>query len=187
MKNLKDYILVVENAIPSFFCDEIVAYYEVSDEWDHAKIGGNPEQTNEEECSSIDKSKRNCTEIHLTESIFEKHLFKIAKNCLKRYLIKHPDARTNVGRGEAFSILKYEPDGFYKEHIDADPMAPRVLSLSIVLNDEFTGGEFCFSDGNHKINLKKGSAIMFPSNFMYKHQVLPVKSGTRYSIVTWFN
>jgi hypothetical protein len=28
---------------------------------------------------------------------------------------------------------------------------------------------------------------MFPSNFMYPHAIKPVLSGTRYSIITWFD
>ena len=36
------------------------------------------------------------------------------------------------------------------------------------------------------IKLKKGDAIMFPSNFMYPHEIMPVTQGTRYSIITWF-
>ena len=34
--------------------------------------------------------------------------------------------------------------------------------------------------------LEKGDALMFPSNFMYPHEVMPVTKGTRYSIITWF-
>jgi predicted 2-oxoglutarate/Fe(II)-dependent dioxygenase YbiX len=37
-----------------------------------------------------------------------------------------------------------------------------------------------------KYNLKKGSVLMFPSNFMYPHEILEVTKGTRYSIITWF-
>ena len=36
------------------------------------------------------------------------------------------------------------------------------------------------------IKLKKADAIMFPSNFMYPHEIMPVTQGTRYSIITWF-
>ena len=32
---------------------------------------------------------------------------------------------------------------------------------------------------------KKGSAIIFPSNFMFPHEVNRIEKGTRYSIVTW--
>ena len=48
------------------------------------------------------------------------------------------------------------------------------------------GGEFSFFNNTLVYSLKKGSAIMFPSNFLYPHSVLPVINGTRYSIVTWF-
>ena len=37
-----------------------------------------------------------------------------------------------------------------------------------------------------KYKLDKGDAIMFPSNFMYPHEIMPVTKGTRYSAITWF-
>jgi predicted 2-oxoglutarate/Fe(II)-dependent dioxygenase YbiX len=54
------------------------------------------------------------------------------------------------------------------------------------LNDDFEGGEFVFFNKELKYKLEKGDAIMFPSNFMYPHEVMPVTQGTRYSIITWF-
>jgi hypothetical protein len=183
---LTNYIVVIENAAPSVFCDEIVNYYEFSNEWKDAKIGVAPKESGGV-AAVVSKDKRKCGEILLTESMFEKPLFNISKNCLERYVAKYPDVRSTVARGEAFSILKYKPDGFYTEHIDTSPMSPRVLSLSLVLNDGFTGGEFSFFGGKYKVKLKKGSAIMFPSNFMYPHAVLPIQKGVRYSIVTWYN
>jgi len=32
---------------------------------------------------------------------------------------------------------------------------------------------------------KKGSVIIFPSNFMFPHYVKKVTKGERYSIITW--
>ncbi len=61
-----------------------------------------------------------------------------------------------------------------------------IPSVSVVglLNDEFTGGEFVmFRDTDMK--LKKGDVLVFPSNYLYPHRVDKVKSGTRYSFVTW--
>jgi predicted 2-oxoglutarate/Fe(II)-dependent dioxygenase YbiX len=60
------------------------------------------------------------------------------------------------------------------------------VSCSFALNDNYEGGEFSFFDGQIKIKLPKGAALLFPSNFMYPHQILPVTNGTRYSIITWF-
>ena len=34
-------------------------------------------------------------------------------------------------------------------------------------------------------NPQRGDLVIFPSSFTYPHEVLPVKSGTRYSIITW--
>jgi predicted 2-oxoglutarate/Fe(II)-dependent dioxygenase YbiX len=62
----------------------------------------------------------------------------------------------------------------------------RSVSCSFALNDDFEGGEFAFFDRELKYKLGKGDAIMFPSNFMYPHEVMPVTKGTRYSIITWF-
>ena len=56
-------------------------------------------------------------------------------------------------------------------------------SVLLFLNDDFKGGDFIISDITYKT--KKGSAIVFPSNFMFPHEVKLVEKGTRYSIVTW--
>ena len=61
----------------------------------------------------------------------------------------------------------------------------RTLSCSLALNDGYEGGELAFFDGELKYKLKKGDMMIFPSSFTYPHQVLPVISGTRYSIITW--
>ena len=44
-----------------------------------------------------------------------------------------------------------------------------------------------FFDGQHTQELKKGSVVVFPSSYTYPHQVTPVTSGERYSVVSWFN
>jgi predicted 2-oxoglutarate/Fe(II)-dependent dioxygenase YbiX len=65
-------------------------------------------------------------------------------------------------------------------------MHPRSVSCSFALNDDYEGGEFAFFDRELKYKLKKGSILLFPSSFMYPHEIMPVTKGTRYSIVTWF-
>jgi DNA-directed RNA polymerase beta subunit len=46
------------------------------------------------------------------------------------------------------------------------------------------GGEFVMFDDT-TIELPKGSLLIFPSNFLYPHQVLPVTKGTRHAFVSW--
>ena len=58
------------------------------------------------------------------------------------------------------------------------------LSLLGCLNDDYEGGELIFWDDT-EIELKGGSLLIFPSNFLYPHEVKPVKKGSRYSYVSW--
>jgi predicted 2-oxoglutarate/Fe(II)-dependent dioxygenase YbiX len=84
-----------------------------------------------------------------------------------------------------FDILRYDVGQYIGSHFD--DMVPRVLSMSIALNDEYTGGEFRFwGDPDRTLRLPAGCALMFPPNFMYPHEILPVTSGVRYSMITWF-
>jgi|TARA_B110001454_G_C12578184_1_gene374904 PKHD-type hydroxylase len=98
-------------------------------------------------------------------------------------------------------VTKYTKDGFYSWHTDSlgshndvhtDPDNKllfgntRKLSMSILLNDDYEGGNFEFRGiGEEEECLEgEGSIIVFPS-FSW-HQVTPVTRGTRYSLVAWF-
>ena len=87
-------------------------------------------------------------------------------------------------------LLKYEAGNFYKPHIDDSAQTPRTLLLIINLNDDYVGGELFFMDEKNEnaeniFELKKGDAIIFPSNFLYPHGIFPIISGKRYSVITW--
>jgi hypothetical protein len=43
-----------------------------------------------------------------------------------------------------------------------------------------------FNNFDLTIKLEKNSIVLFPSNFPYSHIAHPVKSGVKYSLVTWF-
>lgn len=58
------------------------------------------------------------------------------------------------------------------------------LSVLGALNDGYEGGELYMWE-SEKIELKAGSIMIFPSNFMYPHRVDTVTKGTRYSYVSW--
>ena len=83
-----------------------------------------------------------------------------------------------------YTLLKMSPNHLIKtEYLNLDKLSS--LSCSIQLNENYEGGEFAFFDRELMIKTKPGSAIVFPSNFMYPHEIMPVIKGTRYSIVTW--
>ena len=54
---------------------------------------------------------------------------------------------------------------------------------SVNLHDDYEGGEFILC--GQALEKKKGSAVVFPSNFMFPHEVMEVTSGNRYSVMTW--
>ena len=59
-----------------------------------------------------------------------------------------------------------------------------ILSVLGILNENYEGGEFImFQD--KEIKLTKGDILIFPSLFLYPHKVEPVKTGTRYSFISW--
>lgn len=57
------------------------------------------------------------------------------------------------------------------------------LTMLGALNNKYEGGELYIC--NQKIELKAGSLVIFPSNFMFPHEVKEVTSGTRFSYVSW--
>ena len=88
------------------------------------------------------------------------------------------------------TFLRYTKEQRFKKHIDHvssifDGERKGIPILTIIgwLNNNFEGGEFHLCD--RKIDSKVGDVIMFPSNFVYPHEVKPIMSGVRYSWVTW--
>ena len=59
-----------------------------------------------------------------------------------------------------------------------------VLSIIGILNDDYEGGKLIMFE-DKKIDTKKGDLLIFPSNFLYPHEIAPVIKGVRYSYVSW--
>lgn len=88
-----------------------------------------------------------------------------------------------------YTVYDGENNSFYKKHIDmnVDLISPRKLSFSLLLSDikDYEGGDLRFyqSEDPHIKKIQKGSIIFFPSFLL--HEVTPVTSGTRKSLVGW--
>ena len=106
---------------------------------------------------------------------------------LKKYQEKHHDCLCQ--RYTDFRLNKYSKGGFMSRHIDnihhshGQTYGYPQLTALLMLNDDYEGGNFLIADNEYET--AKGSAIVFPSNFMFPHAVKKVEKGTRYSIVTW--
>jgi hypothetical protein len=103
-------------------------------------------------------------------------------NALKDY-----SRRLNIGElryWEAMNFIKYEKNQHFMEHHDHGYSYNCVVSMVAYPNDDYEGGELYFRLLNLKIKPRAGDLYIFPSNFMYPHQAMPVTEGTKYSIVT---
>jgi len=101
--------------------------------------------------------------------------------------------RYNIRSAENCQLTRYTKDNFYNWHIDGmgshselqQNGDTRKLSMSIILNSDYKGGDFEMRGLKEKIpRLEEGSIIVFPS--FLEHRVTPVTKGIRYSLVAWF-
>ena len=86
---------------------------------------------------------------------------------------------------------RYKQNSLMTEHcdhirgiFDGERKGVPTMSVLGILNDNFDGGDLIFWQ-DQKIDVKPGDVIVFPSNYLYPHKVLPVTDGTRYSFVSW--
>ena len=82
----------------------------------------------------------------------------------------------------------YNTNDFYDYHVDSFQSSDSKMlynyGFTISLSDDYEGGEFVFNT-NHKVKLKTGDLLIFPSNFLYAHEVKEITKGNRYSYVSW--
>jgi len=179
---MQEYILEVKKIIPSDFCKKIISYFD-KDYIDALTTG-----------HGINKDVRNC----LTRSILETKTFgeKICSNAIKEKIFQCADHYSDkygvsISKISQLDILKYETNKHkagYNFHQDFGlGCSERHLSISICLNNTYEGGEFVFDlpSGKYTISQNIGDALIFPSNFMFPHQVNKIIKGTRYALISW--
>tara|TARA_Y100001972_G_scaffold111474_1_gene144244 strand:- start:197 stop:742 length:546 start_codon:yes stop_codon:yes gene_type:complete len=179
---MKEYILEIKKVIPKTICDKIIKYFD--NNYKEAKTTG----------LGVNKNIRNCLTRNLmnTKSFGETICLNATKEkifeCVTQYKKKFD---VNIEDITQLDLLKYEANEFeagYNFHCDFGPKCmERCLSISICLNNEYTGGEFVFDckDGRYVVPQNVGDAVIFPSNFIFPHQVNKVLTGTRYALIGW--
>lgn len=87
-------------------------------------------------------------------------------------------------------LNRYQTGTLMRRHVDHihslfDGQNKGIPSVTILcaLNSNYEGGELIVCD--QTVKLAAGEVVVFPSCFLYPHEVLEVTSGTRYSFVSW--
>ena len=65
--------------------------------------------------------------------------------------------------------------------------ARRWIAFLVYLNDNFSGGETEFYPHQQVIHPKTGRVLVFPCVWTYPHAGLPITTGTKYILTTYFH
>jgi hypothetical protein len=183
--NIIDYVKVYNNFIDLDLCDSIVNSLDLC-AWE--------EHTFYDPSNGVhSKEKELSVTYDVIPQFFE--LQKTFRLAISQYITKDFSNCAPWFNGwEGFTHLrfnKYNVDtkmALHCDHVksifDGNRKGIPILSVVAGLNNNYTGGDFIMWN-LEKIQIPKGSIMIFPSNFMYPHCVSEVTSGTRYTCVSW--
>ena len=177
--NVDNYIKYYESVVHESLCDDLINH----------DFPYKPSAYSTHDSASIVKEER----VKMLDSWIKKDstFYTAVKSCYENVIVNYQAdfPLFTVGRTTDFRINKYDKGGFMSKHVDNIHHShgqhygyPQASAL-LYLNDDYEGGEFYVAD--KKFCPAKGSAIIFPSNFMFPHEAKTVTSGTRWSIITW--
>lgn len=185
---LMPWVKVFENIVPADLRSTILATYDDNcGVWMSALVGGKRDLLADvRDCAMVPLSRRDGHRGRPERMAIDRQLHKVAGDALEAYAEVYPKLLECVKEDGGYELLRYTERGHYLEHVDVFSDAPRTLSCSMALNDDFEGGEWVFFGGTVRFRVPAGAAVMFPSNFMFPHGIDKVTKGTRYSVITWF-
>jgi len=193
-RNPLEWVLVRRDVISPEGLKEIVRHMEDSQKNDLQVF--DPKKSNE----TGDTHWRTDKEVRDTQIVDMGPLFPKIKGLLEDTVknIINPFYGLEISSSEVPQLLSYGVGGHYQPHIDAESVwktpdgemiwkksTDRDISMVFYLNDGYEGGDFLFPDMGIRVRPEPGMLVVFPSTYLYKHGVEPVRKGMRYSMVCW--
>lgn len=89
-------------------------------------------------------------------------------------------------KADNWTLLRYEPGSKFHDHFDDAPNYHRIVSVTVMLNDDFDGGEMVFDKHDILIQPKPGTVVIFPSTYAFFHRINPLIRGNRQAAVRWY-
>lgn len=164
---------------------EGVLSHSLNYKWNPAMVGNRQRVPDYRDCLDFKFKKSNITGTDKNSEIIKEswqYLFDSMNKAVEDYCLMYPMEPLNFW--EAINLVKYYPGNHFNTHADDGASYKSVVSLVGYLNDNYEGGEISFDMYNIKIKPEAGDLLIFPSNYMFMHQALPVVSGIKYSVVT---
>jgi hypothetical protein len=83
----------------------------------------------------------------------------------------------------------YKNDGYFLEHVDqsAGPNVTRIFGIILYLNDVTEGGETEFVDLGVSVKPEAGKLLIFPCNYLFRHQGNIPVSEDKYIVTAFIN
>ena len=190
-KNIEHYLFHKENFLDEKYCENCInelnkCVWE-KHEWygSRADAGVAVSGDNEPEVFYMGKYANNIQKINEFIIVnLESIILEYIRRC-KVYCFAEIEGYTPI------KFLRYHPGQTMDNHwdhiqslFDGERRGIPTLSIIGILNDDYEGGELIMFE-DKKIDTKKGDLLIFPSNFLYPHEVAPVTKGVRYSYVSW--
>lgn len=168
-----DKLHTIENFLSNDECLNILTKYKSELKLIPAKVAG---------METTDKRKSSVAFINNIENVDER-----LKTYLKNLIQIKGFEVTGLG---PYQFTEYKVGEYYDWHTDSSKdgeYKDRFCSIVIQLNDEYEGGYLQLKDesGDNTIQLDKGVGTMYIFYSNIRHRVMPVTSGTRYSLVNW--
>jgi hypothetical protein len=187
---LSDFIVVIRGLASQEKCNEIINLYKDHEliDWASTTNGMNLDHRKVKQLWVSSQPVTSAGEkfVDADKDIF--NIMKKAKDIYAETLVKKRNIShiPQINSDEGYQFLHYSEGYYFKQHVDNFPGAARVLTCTLNLNSDYDGGLFRFLSGEFDVSLGAGDAVVFPSNFMFPHEVTEITSGDRFSIVTWF-
>ena len=185
MNQIEDYI-IVKNTISKEICQSLIEENNKKEwrkhTWNNYTTGENTSESTKE----LDVMP--CTQEQ--QDKITPYLLKALEDYQIKVSVPGEKTQSFLTKFSPIRFNKYEVGTLMREHYDHihslfDGKMRGVPIVSIVanLNESYEGAEF-YRRGK-EIKLKTGDILLFPSNFMYPHEVKEATKGTRYSFVSW--
>jgi hypothetical protein len=183
-------IFIYRNAIKKDECKNIIDSLEkeISSnipniKWSGAMINDEKDNNEVRNCLDFKFKKENLgAGIPFNQALYDIHdsVEKSLDECLRHYeSLWH----LKMHYKEAFNFVKYLPGKYFKIHADHGPYYACTVSAVVYLNDDYEGGELNFIRQELTIKPEAGDIILCPSNFVYEHASLEIKSGVKHCVV----
>ena len=168
MKNMYDYVMILDSVLSLSFCDELISKFESQDK---NEVDLTIDEIFSEDCLDLYKLNLDLVDFYKDKCEFGvfPDKFGYAEIKMKKYGLNHT-----------------VPSVWNTDVVDKES-ANRFLTIQVFLNDVEDGGQLAFLDKEKDLNInaRRGRIVVFPSMWLFPYKELPPISNSQYVLTTY--